>query len=134
MSFQRHTQRSGALADHSMSVALAFGFAGLTYHNLREFPLSVLWRGDTLILLALTVALGVWWARSRSLGAAAALLAWGVLHLVGGGLVVGGGLIAAVRDLTGSTAVYELEHHLSHWIYGAAHLPLVRLAWVARFG
>lgn len=38
--------------------ALALGFVGLTFHNLREFPVSVLWRGDTLILLAATVTLG----------------------------------------------------------------------------
>lgn len=108
------------------------GFVGLTFHNLHEFPVSVLWRGDTLILLAATMTLGLWWFRSRGNGAASALLAWGLLHVIGGGLVVGGGLTVVVRDLAGFDVSYDVSHHLSHWIYGLAHVPLVAIAWRAR--
>lgn len=135
MSVEGRTDRDAAdsaVADRRVLGALAFGFVGLIYHNLREFPVSVLWRGDTLMLLGITVALAWWWTRSRSRGAATALLGWGLLHVIGGGLIVGGGLVTLVRDLAGAAAVYDLDHHTSHWIYGATYLPLVRVAWRRR--
>lgn len=128
----REPTKHGAGGDHRLSILLAVGFAGLTFHNLREFPVSVLVRGDTLTLLAVTVALGVWWGRTRSRSACSALLGWGLLHVIGGGLVVGGGLGPLIGDLTGDEVAYDLSHHLGHWIYGATHAPLVWMAWRTR--
>lgn len=128
----RPVQRPELTPGGSIPAALALGFAGLTFHNLREFPASVLWRGDTLILLAATVALGLWWSRRPVQGAASALLAWGLLHVIGGGLVVGGGFTVLVRDLAGADVSYDVSHHLSHWIYGLSYVPLAAMAWRAR--
>lgn len=70
--------RSGEWPLDAVLVAmLVASFAGLTFHDLREFLVSVLVRGDTLILLGVYVALGVWWQRTRAVWARRTLLGWG---------------------------------------------------------
>lgn len=106
-------------------LALAVSAAGHVVHNLAEFPPAVLLGPETLLPLAVTVALGaaLWLRPGRPTYALTG--AWALLVLVvGGGSVVPVGVLPFVPEQSAS-------HYAAHLAYALAQVPLL---WVAGRG
>jgi hypothetical protein len=109
-----------------MIAAVIVSALGMAFHTVREFGWPGLWNPATgmVPVLAVQVALLVAWLRAdRRRGLTMALLATGVIQLVGG---------AFISVLPLSILPYapdqSVQHYMSHVGYGIAQLPLI---WVA---
>lgn len=98
----------------------AVSWIGLYAHNAIEFPELPLWRPENAGVAAVAAALFLLWFRFPGRFAHAALLGWGLFHLVGGALlsILPLGFLPFVPEQT-------LTHYVAHLVYGLAQLPLV---------
>ena len=115
---------SSLTADRSLGLVaalLALSWLGLFVHNSIELPsLNVLSPENSLpALIAVLLFAGWWLLPTRSL-AAALLLVWGLLHLVGGAIftVIPFSFPPFVPD-------QNFTHYFAHFLYGLAQLPLI---------
>ena len=93
-------------------------------HNLAELPsLTLISPENSLPALVSLALFGVWWLTPFNRTPTFLLLAWALLHLMGGAIV-------SVMPL-GFLPFYPeqtLEHYAAHVVYGLAQLPLIMLA------
>ena len=110
-----------------MAAWVVLSWLGLYLHNSAELPrLTVLSPENSLSALLAGVLFAAWWVRSRSRAATVALLAWGLLHLIGGGI-----LSVLPLELLPFAPEQTTRHYVVHGVYAAAQLPLI-LAMSAR--
>jgi hypothetical protein len=92
-------------------------------HNLFELPnLTILSPENSIPALISLALFTVWWRAPARQAAGLLLLIWGLLHLVGGGIisVIPFGFLPFYPDQT-------LDHYAAHAVYGGAQLPLIVL-------
>jgi hypothetical protein len=107
-----------------MLAATLLSWLGEYLHNLYELPALTLLSPENSITAAISLALfAVWWLTPFGRAAALLLLAWGLLHLVGGGIisVIPFGFLPYYPEQT-------LDHYGAHVFYGLAQLPLIIMA------
>ena len=111
------------------SVGLMLMFTLLSWlgeytHNLAELPSLTLISPENSLPALISLALfGVWWLMPLNRTPTFLLLAWALLHLIGGAII-------SVMPL-GFLPFYPeqtLEHYAAHVLYGLAQLPLIMLA------
>jgi hypothetical protein len=118
------TKVSALKVDHpSVLVAtlLALSWLGLFVHNSIELPsLDLLSPENSLPALVAVLLFVGWWLLPTRRLAAALLLVWGLLHLVGGAIVtvIPFGFLPFVPE-------QNLVHYFAHFLYGLAQLPLI---------
>jgi hypothetical protein len=115
---------SSLTADRSLGLVaalLALSWLGLFVHNSIELPsLNLLSPENSLPALVAVLLFAGWWLLPTRRLAAALLLAWGLLHLVGGAIVT-------VIPFSFLPFVPEQDfiHYFAHFLYGLAQLPLI---------
>jgi hypothetical protein len=100
-----------------VAALLALSWLGLFAHNSIELPSLNLHSPENSLpaLVALLLFIGWWLLPTRRL-AAALLLVWGLLHLVGG---------AIVTVIPFGFLPFVPEQDFTHFLYGLAQLPLI---------
>jgi hypothetical protein len=99
-----------------MLAATLLSWLGEYLHNLYELPALTLLSPENSTIAAISLALfAVWWLTPFGRAAALLLLAWGLLHLVGGGIisVIPFGFLPYYPEQT-------LDHYGAHVFYGLA--------------
>lgn len=96
---------------------------GLWLHELHRVPALLGFTPDgDLFMLPIAAGLAYWWHRTRARGAAGALLAYGLINLVGGVLtVLPIGWLPFRPEQT-------LQHYAAHAVYAICQLPLIVVA------
>jgi hypothetical protein len=89
-------------------------------HNLAELPGQSLLSPESLIPLIVTVTLIAGWFTPSRRGVTVGLLCWGLLHLLGGGI-----LSVLPLPFLPFAPEQSASHYLFHAIYALAQLPLV---------
>lgn len=96
---------------------------GLLFHNWWDLPhltpLSLENSGPTLVFIIL---FGLWWHWPKSLITMVMLLLWGVIHLIGGGI-----LSVIPFDFLPFYPEQSLSHYFGHLVYSVTQLPLIVL-------
>jgi uncharacterized membrane protein YjdF len=113
------TDRSHGL----VAALLALSWLGLFVHNSIELPaLNLLSAENSLPALVAVLLFAGWWLLPTRRLAAALLLVWGLLHLVGGAIVtvIPFSFLPFVPD-------QNFTHYFAHFLYGLAQLPLIRV-------
>ena len=93
-------------------------------HNLAELPSLTLISPENSLPALISLALfGVWWLMPFNRTPTVLLLAWSLLHLIGGSFVsvMPFGFLPFYPEQT-------LGHYAAHVVYGLAQLPLIMLA------
>ena len=104
-----------------VAALLALSWLGLFVHNSIELPaLNLLSAENSLPALVAVVLFAGWWLLPTRRLAAALLLVWGLLHLVGGAIVtvIPFSFVPFVPD-------QNFTHYFAHFLYGLAQLPLI---------
>ena len=104
-----------------VAALLALSWLGLFVHNSIELPaLNLLSPENSLPALVAVLLFAGWWLLPTRRLAAALLLVWGLLHLVGGAIVT-------VIPFSFLPFVPEQDfiHYFAHFLYGLAQLPLI---------
>ena len=115
---------SSLRADRShglVAALLALSWLGLFVHNSIELPaLNLLSAENSLPALVAVLLFAGWWLLPTRRLAAALLLVWGLLHLVGGAIVtvIPFSFLPFVPD-------QNFTHYFAHFLYGLAQLPLI---------
>jgi uncharacterized membrane protein YjdF len=115
---------SSLTADRShglVAALLALSWLGLFVHNSIELPaLNLLSAENSLPALVAMLLFAGWWLLPTRRLAAALLLVWGLLHLVGGAIVtvIPFSFLPFVPD-------QNFTHYFAHFLYGLAQLPLI---------
>jgi hypothetical protein len=110
----------------SLALAVAISWASMAFHDLYELPISPLALENTgpLAVALLLLAAHLVWPTSRV--PLLALLVWGCLNLIGGGVI-------SVLPLPFLPFEPEqtLSHYAAHIVYAVGQLPLVVAVWTA---
>jgi hypothetical protein len=107
-----------------MFIFLTISWLGEYIHNLFELPkLTVLSPENSLPAFVSLALFAAWWLTSFNRGVTILILAWGMLHLIGGALlsVIPFPFLPFYPEQT-------LDHYAAHVGYGIAQLPLIVLA------
>lgn len=104
----------------AIPAAALIGWAGMFVHNLAELPGQSLLSLESLIPLIVTVMLVAGWFTPSRSGVTIALLFWGLLHLLGGGV-----LSVLPLPFLPFAPEQSVSHYLLHAVYALAQLPLV---------
>src|ERR671911_21778 len=104
-----------------VAALLTLSWLGLFVHNSIELPsLSLLSPENSLpALLAVLLFVGWWLLPTRRL-AAALLLVWGLMHLIGGAIVT-----VIPFSFLPFVPEQDFTHYFAHFLYGLAQLPLI---------
>lgn len=104
--------------------ALGLSIAGLAGHNILEFGFGVLsdfGSGTIPMLIAAAVIAAIWWLIPGARRTCSVLMiAFGLLNLVGGGL-----LSVLPLDFLPFNPEQSLLHYASHLFYGVTQIPLI---------
>jgi hypothetical protein len=106
-----------------MIVCTAMSWLGLWVHEVHRVPtLLGLTPDGSLFMLLAAAGLAYWWHRIHGFGAAAGLLIYGALNLVGGWI--------SVLPLSWLPFVPEqtAAHYAVHIVYAVAQLPLIAVS------
>ena len=112
-----HRRRTGLLA-----VALAVSWASMVFHN-QELPLTLLDLENTGPLAVDIALLIACWLRPSSLVVWTAILVWGLLNMVIGGIVT-----VLPLPVLPFVPPQTVEHYAVHLVYAVGQLPLVLVA------
>ncbi len=107
-----------------MLVFTLLSWLGEYTHNLAELPSLTLISPENSLPALISLALfGVWWLTPFNRTPTFLLLAWALLHLMGGAIVsvIPFGFLPFYPEQT-------VEHYAAHVMYGLAQLPLIMLA------
>lgn len=105
----------------SVAALLVLSWLGLFVHNSIELPsLDLLSPENSLPALATVLLFVTWWLLPARRLAAALLLVWGMLHLVGGAIIT-----VIPFSFLPFVPEQDLTHYFAHFIYGLAQLPLI---------
>jgi hypothetical protein len=108
--------------------ALLMAFAllawlGMVLHNIVDLPaLTLLSPENSLPALVSALLVSGWWLLPWKRAVAAALLAWSLLHLIGGAF-----LSVLPLPIWPFTPAQTFMHYAMHFVYGVAQLPLIWL-------
>ena len=112
------------MADRScglVAALLTLSWLGLYAHNSIELPsINLLSPENSLPALAAVLLFAGWWLLPTRPLAAALLLVWGLLHLVGGAIVT-----VIPFNFLPFVPEQDLTHYFAHFFYGLAQLPLI---------
>ncbi len=115
---------SSLTADRSrelVAALLALSWFGLFVHNAIELPsLNLLSPENSLPALVAMLLFVGWWLLPTKRLAAALLLVWGLLHLVGGAIVT-----VIPFSFLPFVPEQDFTHYFAHFLYGLAQLPLM---------
>jgi hypothetical protein len=115
---------SSLTADRShrlVAALLALSWLGLFVHNSIELPsLNLLSPENSLLALVAMLLFVGWWLLPTRRLAAALLLVWGLLHLVGGAIVT-----VIPFSFLPFVPEQNFTHYFAHVLYGLAQLPLI---------
>jgi hypothetical protein len=115
---------SSLTADRSrelVAALLALSWFGLFVHNAFELPsLNLLSPENSLPALVAMLLFVGWWLLPTGRLAAALLLVWGLLHLVGGAIVT-----VIPFSFLPFVPEQDITHYFAHFLYGLAQLPLI---------
>ena len=115
---------SSLTADSSrelVAALLALSWFGLFVHNAIELPsLNLLSPENSLPALVAMLLFVGWWLLPTKRLAAALLLVWGLLHLVGGAIVT-----VIPFSFLPFVPEQDFTHYFAHFLYGLAQLPLI---------
>jgi hypothetical protein len=115
---------SSLTADHSFGLVaalLSLSWLGLFAHNSIELPsLTLLSPENSLPALVAVLLFVGWWLLPTRRLAAALLLVWGLLHLVGGAIVT-----VIPFSFLPFVPEQDFTHYFAHFLYGLAQLPLI---------
>ena len=115
---------SSLTADRShglVAALLALSWLGLFVHNSIELPaLNLLSAENSLPALVAMLLFAGWWLLPTRRLAAALLLVWGLLHLVGGAIVT-----VIPFSFLPFVPEQDFTHYFAHFLYGLAQLPLI---------
>ena len=115
---------SSLTADSSrelVAALLALSWFGLFVHNAIELPsLNLLSPENSLPALVAMLLFVGWWLLPTKRLAAALLLVWGLLHLVGGAIVT-----VIPFSFLPFVPEQDFTHYFAHFLYGLAQLPLM---------
>lgn len=104
-----------------VAALLALSWLGLFVHNSIELPsLDLLSPENSLPALVAVLLFVGWWLPPTKRLAAAALLIWGLLHLVGGAIVT-----VIPFNFLPFVPEQDFIHYFAHFLYGLAQLPLI---------
>ena len=104
-----------------VAALMALSWLGLYIHNALSLPALTLLSPENSVIALIAVCLVIgWWLLRGQRIAAALLLGWGALHLVGGAVVtvIPFPFLPFVPEQT-------VAHYLAHLVYGLAQLPLI---------
>jgi hypothetical protein len=104
----------------AVPVGALIGWVGLFVHNLADLPGQSFLSPESIIPLLVTALLVAGWFTPVRYAATVALLCWGLLNFVGGGVL-------SVLPLPFLPFVPEQtpSHYLFHGVYALAQVPLV---------
>ena len=101
---------------------------GLYVHNTADLPaLTLISPENSIPALVSAILVVAWWFLPWKRAAAVALLGWGLLHLIGGGL-----LSVLPLAIWPYVPAQTPTHYAMHLLYGLAQLPLIWLlvSWI----
>ncbi|WP_165478284.1 hypothetical protein [Arthrobacter sp. S39] len=101
-------------------VGALIGWAGLFVHNLADLPGQSFFSPESSIPLLVTALLVSAWITSARYQATVALLCWGLLNFVGGGV-----LSVLPLPFLPFSPEQTASHYLFHGLYALAQVPLV---------
>jgi len=106
--------------DLAVPVGAFIGWAGLFVHNLADLPGQTFLSPESIIPLLVTALLVAGWFTPARYAATVALLSWGLLNFLGGGVL-------SVLPLPFLPFAPEQtpSHYLFHGVYALAQLPLI---------
>lgn len=104
----------------AVPVGALIGWAGLFVHNLADLPGQSFLSPESIIPLLVTALLVAGWFTSVRYAATIALLSWGLLNFLGGGVL-------SVLPLPFLPFAPEQtpSHYLFHGVYALAQVPLI---------
>jgi hypothetical protein len=115
---------SSVTADHPsglVAALLTLSWLGLFVHNSIELPsLSLLSPENSLPALVAVLLFVGWWLLPTRRLAAALLLVWGLMHLIGGAIVT-----VIPFSFLPFVPEQNFTHYFAHFLYGLAQLPLI---------
>lgn len=116
-----------SMRDMAIPAGALIGWAGMFVHNLAELPGHGFLSPESVIPFLITAVLVAGWFSPFRRAATIALLVWGLLHFVGGGV-----LSVLPLPFLPFAPEQTLSHYLFHGIYALAQLPLVfgAVAWL----
>ena len=104
----------------SIPVGALIGWAGLFVHNLADLPGQSFFSPESSIPLLVTALLVSGWFTPARYLATVALLCWGLLNLLGGGV-----LSVLPLPFLPFSPEQTASHYLFHGLYALAQVPLV---------
>lgn len=116
-----------SMRDLVVPAVAGIGWAGMFAHNLAELPGHGFLSPESLIPFLITALLVAGWFAPIRRGTTIAMLVWGLLHFVGGGV-----LSVLPLPFLPFAPEQTVSHYLFHGIYALAQLPLIfgALAWL----
>jgi hypothetical protein len=110
-------------------VATAISWAGLWIHEVHRVPALLGFTPDgDIFMLCIAAGLAYWWHRTHATSAAAWLLVYGAINLVGGTLTV------LPLEWMPFKPEQTWSHYLAHVVYAVSQVPLMVLAARQVFG
>lgn len=104
-----------------VAALLSLSWLGLFIHNSIELPsLNLLSPENSLPALVAVLLFVGWWLLPTRRLAAALLLVWGLMHLIGGAIVT-----VIPFSFLPFVPEQDFTHYFAHFLYGLAQLPLI---------
>ena len=105
----------------SVAALLSLSWLGLFIHNSIELPsLNLISPENSLPALVAVLLFVGWWLLPTRRLAAALLLVWGLMHLIGGAIVT-----VIPFSFLPFVPEQDFTHYFAHFLYGLAQLPLI---------
>src|SRR5688500_4115735 len=110
------------MKDNTIPKALAVSWIGFFAHNAADLPLSALLGPETIaptVAYLILLAAWIWWKRRRR-HIAQVMMGWGLLHVIGGGL-----LSVLPLPFWPFDPAQTVFHYAFHAFYAVCQIPLI---------